>query len=93
MPDVAGEQPRQPIRSQTLAPTSEVTVIAVQRGANVGPRQAIGQSQNQTSVTSGVGSTVAGARVALKFRAFVPGPCHHVLHRRHDATILNVTGH
>ena len=43
-PGVAGEQPRQPIRGKALAPATDGPVVAVQLGANLGPRQAIGHA-------------------------------------------------
>ena len=86
---VAGEQSRQPIRGTALAPPTDGTVIAVQLGANLGPRQAIGHQQNQTGAPSRIGSTVTGSRLTLKFHAFTPSQCHHVLHRRQDTTILS----
>ena len=90
---IAGKQPRQSIHGKARAPPTDVTAIAVQLGANRGPRQAIGQQQNQTGMPSGIGATIAGSRVALTCHAFMLGQCHHVLHGRHDTTILTVTAH
>lgn len=92
-PSVAGKQPRQSICGKALALPTDVTVIVVQLGANRGPRQAIGQQQNQTGMSRGIGSTIAGSRLALQLHTFTLGQCHHVLHGRHDTTILNVTAH
>lgn len=46
-PGGAGEQSRQLIRGNALAPPTAITVSAVQLGANLGPRQANGLQQNQ----------------------------------------------
>ena len=90
---VASEQPRQPIRGKALVPTIDVTVAAVQLGANLDPREPLSQQQNQTGVPSGIGSTVSDSRLALKFHVFAFGQYHHALHRRHYTTFLNVTVH
>lgn len=92
-PGVAGEQPCQPISGKSLAPTSDVTVAAVQLGANLRPREPLGQVQNQTGVSCRIGSNVSGPRLALKSSMRSLGQCHHALRGRHNTPFLNVTVH
>ena len=92
-PGVAGEQPRQPIGGKALAPTIDVAVAAVELGANLGPRQALGQQQDQSRVSRRIGSTVPRTGLPLQFHAFALGQFHHALHRRDDTSFLSVTAH
>jgi len=71
----------------------DIAVVAVELGPNLGPRQAIGQQQDQPRVARRIRSTVPCTRLPLQFHAFAFGQFHRALHQRNDPTYLNVTVH
>jgi len=92
-PGVAGKQPSKPIGGKALAPAIDVAVAAVKLAANLGPRQALGQQQDEPGMPSRIGSTIPRTGLPLQFHDFSFGQLHRGLHSRDSTSHLNVTVH
>ena len=60
-PRVPGEQPRESIRRKAPAPTIDIAVAVIELEANLGPRQFVGQQQDQPCVARHVRARVPGS--------------------------------
>ena len=89
-PRVTGEQPRQPIRGNALAPASDVAVTALELGANLRSGQSLGPQQNQAGLSSLIGASLPCPRLPLQFHAFACGQFHHALQRPDDTPIYTL---
>jgi hypothetical protein len=82
---VPGKQTCEPVGGEALAPAADVAVVAIELGANLGPRQTIGQEQDQARMPGHICSGIPRRRLPLEFNALALGQLHHV-HRGHDVT-------
>lgn len=91
-PRMTSKQARQAIAFEAFAPAINKAVATVQLGANLGPREAIGQQQDHARVARRIGPAVLRCRLLLTFHAFAFGECHRLLRSRcNDTSFLNVT--